>query len=414
MTHRQLQRNSKIRLLTVILFFGFYVVFIYSPQIPTITYSSGVEPTPTPRPQNKPIKQPQKRTQNQPQRVKYSKFSHDIQQHKLACDSCHKYPSANWKQVRKTDEAFPDITDYPKHESCLSCHKQQFFSGRPPVICSICHTNPSPRNSSRHPFANPREVFDTSSKGIKAVSEWQVYFPHDIHIDIISQNLNSGAENNLFVKASFNKGLEGESCGVCHQTYKPQGNDSDEYFTKLPEKLGDAFWLKKGTFKTSPIGHTKCFSCHSPDGGIEPMPTNCATCHKPKEPFIKTDFDEKKAAEMGVTDKIMLLAWRNRDNSATFRHEFAIHNDFPCSTCHNVAEMKTTETKTKKIKTLSCGGDGVSCHITATSVEGGILNYEIDSRKKDANFQCVKCHLAFASSPVPESHQKAILSLAGK
>jgi hypothetical protein len=76
--------------------------------------------------------------------------------------------------------------------------------------------------------------------------------------------------------------------------------------------------------------------------------------------------------------------------------------------------MKTTETKTKKIKTLSCGGDGVSCHITATSVEGGILNYEIDSRKKDANFQCVKCHLAFASSPVPESHQKAILSLAGK
>ncbi len=335
---------------------------------------------------------------------KFSSFPHG--KHKQSCNSCHKFPSANWKSVRKKGTAFPDITDYPKHESCLNCHKQQFFgSGSKPTICSICHTNPSPNNSSRHPFPNPREIFDKSPKGKTAVSDFAISFAHDKHIEIVSQNSNPIEQNSnaIFANANFKRAGE-ESCKVCHQTLQPQDKSDNEYFTKPPAKLGDAFWLKKGTFKTSPIGHTTCFTCHSTDTGILPAPGNCAACHKLKPNAPKSDFDAKVAAPMKIGDKIMLTSWRNRDSSSTFRHEFSSHADLECATCHSVSKINTLFAKTKKVDVLSCS----PCHITATADDGGILNYEVDARKKDAKFQCVKCHLSFGKLPIPESHTKAI------
>jgi hypothetical protein len=71
--------------------------------------------------------------------------------------------------------------------------------------------------------------------------------------------------------------------------------------------------------------------------------------------------------------------------------------------------MNTTDFKTKKVAILSCS----PCHITATSDDGGILNFEIDSRKTNAKFQCVKCHLSFGGAAIPESHIKAIAVQAG-
>src|SRR6266511_2000389 len=52
-------------------------------------------------------------------RVDYSQFSHrtHIVNQKLACSSCHKVPAKNWKEVRKGDAAFPDVTDFPEHSS---------------------------------------------------------------------------------------------------------------------------------------------------------------------------------------------------------------------------------------------------------------------------------------------------------
>src|SRR6476659_4776424 len=54
-------------------------------------------------------------------RVDYSRFSHrtHVEQEKLACDSCHKVPSKNWKEVRVGEAAFPDVSDFPEHSSCL-------------------------------------------------------------------------------------------------------------------------------------------------------------------------------------------------------------------------------------------------------------------------------------------------------
>jgi hypothetical protein len=343
---------------------------------------------------------------------KYVDFPHA--RHQAECDSCHKFPSPNWEKVRKSEAAFPDITDYPKHESCLKCHRPQFFRSIKPTICSICHTNPSPRDSSRHPFPNPREIFDLSPKGQVAVSDFAISFPHDKHIEIVSQYRNPFEKDrdskSLFVSVRMKRAAAGEeSCAVCHQTYKPQGDSADEYFTKPPENLGDSFWLKKGTFKTIQIGHTVCFTCHSADSGMTPAPGDCGTCHKLKPKETPTDFDPKTAALMGITDKIMLLAWRKRDSSATFRHEWSSHAELECANCHNVKAINTLDAATKKVKVLSCA----VCHITATADDGGVLNFEVDARKKNPKFQCVKCHLAYGALPVPESHIKAIAEQAG-
>src|SRR5205085_6132018 len=129
-----------------------------------------------------------------------------------------------------------------------------------------------------------------------------------------------------------------KSCPVCHETYQPQGNSSEEFVTKPPKNIGDAFWLKKGTFKTAPNSHTVCFTCHSADSGIAPAPTDCNACHKLSAPTrVKADFDPKLAVTMGITDQIMLSKWSRRISAGAFRHEGGEHPDLNCMGCHNVA-----------------------------------------------------------------------------
>src|SRR2546428_12322814 len=101
-------------------------------------------------------------------KVDYTKFSHQthVVTQKLVCNSCHKVPSKNWKEVRKGDAAFPDVTDFPEHASCLNCHREQFFAReRPaPAICSNCHVNNSPKDTSRYLFPSLGAVNDPTQK----------------------------------------------------------------------------------------------------------------------------------------------------------------------------------------------------------------------------------------------------------
>jgi hypothetical protein len=109
------------------------------------------------------------------------------------------------------------------------------------------------------------------------------------------------------------------------------------------------------------------------------------------------DFDAKIAEAMGVKDRVVLEKWRRRD-AARFRHEFFSHAEMDCKTCHNLAGEKT-----KKVSLLSCK----ECHIGATP-DDGVLNAEIEQKKKSAAFECVKCHVTNGKQAVPESHLKAI------
>lgn len=346
------------------------------------------------------------------QQVKYSEFPHNKKAHQLECSKCHTFPSANWNKIRSLDKAFPDITEFPSHESCLSCHKQQFFRGAQPKICSICHVSSfPPRNSARLPFPNPRELFDLSKKGKTAQSDFVTGFPHDKHIDIVSK---SHDRSGLFIKTSspfLSKRRVGEeSCGVCHQTYKPIGDSKDEFVTPVPLNQKDGFWLKKGTFKTSPIGHSVCFACHSTEAGILPIPSNCAACHQLKAVQPQSDFDNKTASMMGITDKVILDTWRLRRSAGKFQHTFFAHSDLSCSTCHNVMAMNTTDLVTVKVKISTCS----QCHVTPTSDDGGAVNFEVDKRTADPKFQCTKCHITFGKFAIPKSHLDAITAAKGK
>ena len=348
-------------------------------------------------------------------KIDYKNFSHPthVVTQKLACNSCHKVPSKNWNVVRKGDAAFADVTDFPEHSACLECHRTQFFAReRPaPAICSNCHIAVTPRDTARWVFPSLGDISDPKLKRRDAPSEFGVGFPHDKHIDAIGSNLPSENNRAPFINAAWQakKPAPPKSCPICHETYQPQGNSSEEYLTKPPKDIGDNIWLKKGTFKTIPNSHTTCFTCHNADSGIPPEPKNCETCHKLLAPAqLKTDFDAKLAATMGA-DKFMLERWRRRTSAGGFRHEGGEHPDVSCLNCHNVesATFSTIDPKTMKVPVKSCGGaDG--CHITRTADDGGALNFEIDSKRKDASFVCTKCHVTFGKEAIPASHPEAI------
>jgi hypothetical protein len=394
-----------------------FLVFACSRLIAT---ASG--PGPRPEPQ-KPVvpRRPTKAPAAQKPRINYSSFSHrtHVEKQKLACDSCHKFPTKNWKEVRKGDTAFQDVADFPEHSSCLNCHREQFFAReRPaPVICSNCHIQSSPRDTTRFLFPSLGDVTDAAKKRREFVSEFQVNFPHDKHVDLVGENRPGvNPQGNVqFVRAAFRQDKakeqesEPKSCPVCHQTYQPQGDSPEEYVTKPPKTLGDAFWLKKGTFKTIPASHTTCFTCHTTDSGINPLPTECNLCHKllPANQKTDNDFDSQLAATMGITDRMMLGRWRRRESSGTFPHEGGSHPTLSCTACHNIATMNTAAPQTLKVAVKSCGG-AEGCHITATTDDGGALNFEIDQRKAKPDAQCTKCHVVFGNQPLPPNHVEAI------
>src|SRR5215210_5132281 len=85
----------------------------------------------------------------------YNRFAHSSAAHrKQSCSECHKSPTGFSSAVTASGERYryPDITDYPDHDSCTDCHQQQFFRGARPAICSICHTKVSPRDKARFTF----------------------------------------------------------------------------------------------------------------------------------------------------------------------------------------------------------------------------------------------------------------------
>ncbi len=387
---------------------------------PTVVYGNSTESQR--RPQKR---QPVRGRAARPPRIDYSQFSHitHVTTLKQTCDSCHKLPTPNWKEVRKGDSAFPDVADFPEHSTCLNCHRTQFFAReRPtPVICSNCHVNATPRDTARFLFPSLGDVSDSKLKPRESSPEFRVNFPHEKHLDVVGSNRPGLRENSAvrFMTASMRNAAQkpaeqSKSCSICHQTYQPQGDSSEEYFTKPPKGLGDNFWLKKGTFQTVPNSHAACFSCHNAESEIPPAPKDCHICHQfPPDQKLSADFDPKLASDVGITDKGVLRSWTSRTSAGTFRHEGGEHPSLSCTGCHNPTVMNTVDPRTLKVPVPSCGG-AEGCHITAKTDDGGALNYEIDQKKAAAGFVCVKCHITFGRETVPASHSEAILKLATK
>jgi hypothetical protein len=345
-------------------------------------------------------------------RVEYTNFSHrtHVEQQKIECGSCHKFPTGNWKAVRTGDEAFPDVVEYPAHDSCLNCHREQFFAREQPAprICSNCHVAVTPKNTVRFPFPSLGEPFFNAKRAATFVSEFVVAFPHDKHGDDVVSQYRPRVEQWRIINASFRKtsvAPEQKNCSVCHKTYQPQGNSKDEFVTPPPKNLAeDAFWLRKGTFQTTPLTHTLCFTCHSTDAELEPVPTNCGGCHKFRVSEMQHDYDAKQAAAMGITDSLTLIRWSRR-SAIRFRHEHEVHKELTCDTCHTVSTMSLASEKSL-VSVKSCGGEGSGCHVESNT--DGILNFEIDQKNKKPDFVCTKCHLILGKERTPADHLEAL------
>jgi hypothetical protein len=357
--------------------------------------------------------------------VDYTNFSHATAQHRKACDSCHKSPTENWPQARAADAAFPDITDYPEHESCLNCHRRQFFVGARPAICTVCHTQVSPRADARFPFENPLEGFKKSPKALTRGAEFSIYFPHDIHQDVMArvEPTRGKADASAFVRASFAPRAADDrrvdSCTICHQTYQPAGDPPEEYVTKPPAELKsnalglEEFWLKRGMFKTSPRGHDSCFRCHWQEGGEAPRSDDCAGCHKllqpgvaakPADTHAKTDADTSNPSVKAVADADVLAHWAVR-RVATFRHEKADHIKVGCTACHiYITSSDKLAAGFDFVPIKTCASS--SCHGNTNKSSGSkkIIFDEVEQRKKDPLYACAKCHINLGREPVPKSH----------
>ena len=361
-----------------------------------------------------------------PPRVDYTSFSHTTAAHRRdSCDSCHQSPSDNWAQVRSRDSAFPDITDYPEHASCINCHRQQFFVGARPAICSVCHTAVSPRADARYPFANPAAVFVRSGRAKTSPTEFALIFPHDVHQDVMAR-LRPTPDGELgfrFARASFAqdavKKAKPNSCSLCHETYVRPGAAA---VATTPPATGGAqaasgsvaAVLPDGLLKTTPTGHDSCFNCHWQDGGEKPFSSDCAGCHKllpqgkPPAPPAGKDADPQLAARAGFAADPFVLRKLLRRDSATFAHDEENHRGIDCASCHTrIPALNTLDETTLKVPLLSCGG-GSSCHISARPKK--ILNEEVDKKLADAGFQCTKCHVNLGREKPPKSH----LDAAGK
>jgi c(7)-type cytochrome triheme protein len=283
-------------------------------------------------------------------RTAYSDFSHSthVTKEKLACSSCHKFPTKNWKEVRKGDAAFPDVTEFPEHASCLNCHRQQFFAReRPaPKICSNCHVKATPIDTSRHPFPSLGET----TKGF--ASDFRVAFPHDKHSDA--------------------------DCTDCHQMQQP-----------------------KGTIKSSPTTHEKCFTCHNQESELAPLPPNCDSCHKLSLPENR-DAIPKPAVVFAHA------VLQTATDFSQFKHDNRNHARLPCLLCHRRENNSPQPTLPGKAAHAPCAGCHAQqfanpaseiCTICHTDVQSGRVKAFPALRSFDARFDhakhdaaCATCH----------------------
>jgi hypothetical protein len=349
-------------------------------------------------------------------------FLHSSAAHKkVGCASCHDVPTKN----RVTAGAFPDVADYPSHSSCVRCHQSDFFQGNNPAICTICHTNPSPRNGTRFPFPVPSRS-----------QEFTAIFPHSVHQDIIARNEwpggaipayfgelyrrlpggslegilpsaerqqdaaatagrmpalhGGGAVPAHFVNASFQAAAtpaddpppQFNNCAICHQTPStlPKfGSRAPVQGQALAKASVDSFAPRAEFFKSSPGGHVSCFGCHYQ--GQKPIRTDCAGCHRPAAPYVESDVITRY--------------------SLKFNHQSVNHVTSDCTTCH-VRITQNSDLSTMKVADVpffACA----SCHKAD-------LKKETDGRAAAAGkplvFQCAYCHTPeIGRFEIPASHK---------
>src|SRR6266550_5075904 len=316
--------------------------------------------------------------------TKYSGFLHSTDKHKgLACNACHKVPTA-WTAKRD----FPDVADFPNHDACVRCHRQQFFTrqsfvGTGPAICTVCHVRAAPREEGRFVFGKP----NSAGQAAKPRDEWQftIEFPHDKHQNVIA-SARPGRGPNIamgFVRASFftspgddQKQPDYNNCTICHQP-----NDQKNIAPLTPPVDADL----NRFFKTMPHSHDACFNCHWKNQ--KPAGADCAGCHKPAAAFLAIDLPVRK--------------------SAMFSHEGGKGNHvIECTSCHiNITRASTLRGLTPDVPIASC----TTCHTDNKKITyAKITTIQDELAQFQKTSKCTYCHTAeVGTKKPPASHEAA-------
>ena len=268
----------------------------------------------------------------------YTKFSHSTPKHKSACNTCHKPPTKNWTKA----STFPDIADFPDHDACVNCHREQFFRGARPPICAACHSKTSPRDDARYAFRKPASQL-----------QFTIEFPHDRHQDVIAFN----------------------PCTICHAqpavvSTPPAGGWLDAYVPPPP------------TFKSAPTDHASCFSCHWKSQ--EPVARNCNGCHKlAASPYIAAAIPAR-----------ISLKFMHEGGGEKKQHVAE------CTTCHiNITKAATLRGLKPDVPITAC----TECHNKDGLRQD--LNKELIALDKNRAFTCVYCHTSNVGKlDAPASH----------
>jgi hypothetical protein len=317
--------------------------------------------------------------------AKYSAFLHSSDKHKsLACNDCHKLPTV-WTAKRD----FPDAADFPDHDACVRCHRQQFFTrqafvGAGPIICTVCHMRAAPREDARFAFGKPNNANQAAKP--KDERQFTIEFPHDKHQNVIASLRRSAALENQarFVRASFRRfddqpKLDYNNCTICHQP-----NNTTNVVPLV--RPADASTQPNRFFKTMPHSHDSCFNCHWKN--LKPAGDDCGGCHKPAATFIG----------IGSPKRI----------SATFSHEGGKDNHVQeCTTCHiNITRASTLKGLTPDVPITACA----TCHkdnkkITYPKIT--TIEDELGQFKKTSS--CTYCHMPdIGKKKPPASHEAAV------
>ena len=303
------------------------------------------------------------RNRPRPPAIDYSRFSHSEKKHQAACDTCHKIPTRRWQQT----SSYPDITDYPGHDACVSCHRPQFFKGAKPVICSVCHTKTSPRDDARLKFRNE-----------SINRQFTIEFPHDRHQDVIALlNLKTN-ETLTFAHArridTDDKRQAYNNCEICHSQRALPAAPSTGW--------ADGFQPKPETFKSVPLGHDSCFNCHWKSQ--QPIAGNCAGCHK----LAATPFDPATVPTR-ISMKFMHDGGGEKKNHV-----------LECASCHiNITKSASVRGLKPDVPITSC----TECHNKVGTRED--LNKELLAIDKNKAFVCIYCHTSnIGSLDPPPSH----------
>jgi len=316
--------------------------------------------------------------------AKYSAFLHSSEKHmSLTCNACHKVPTS-WTAKRE----FPDVADFPDHDACVRCHRQQFFtrqtfSGSGPTICTVCHLRAAPREDARFAFGKP----NNSNQVTKAKDERQftIEFPHDKHQNVIAQlrQSNSSDRSVIFWRAAFfrspdDKKPDYNNCSICHQT-------DNTFIDKPPSRGLDVFEPGAGTFKTMPHGHDACFNCHWKNQ--KPAKDECAGCHKPAATFAAVDSRKRF--------------------SAKFSHEGGKgEHVLECTTCHiNITRASTVRGLTPDVPIAAC----TTCHKdNKKTTYPKIVTIEEEFEQYQRTSSCTYCHTTdVGKKKPPASHEAA-------